>query len=206
MTLSATPSPRGSVEDCVARFGPSPRTFSWWDRWTYLRIPTPAWVSGNPDEALAAFFAEAPRILREGTVVWGAIVQANALLFEPGDLDCPAEVVFSLAPGDTVPLAELRRVAAALFELKGTQPSHPGERRIADHLTNEFTRVFGLEVPSTISPAIPCLLSTVMVTRKHLPEGYLRSTFLPVVASPTAPHLVVPVPSRYWPRSLAATW
>ncbi|MFO0695559.1 MAG: hypothetical protein U0230_18505 [Polyangiales bacterium] len=206
MSPTPVPNPALLLSDCIARFGPAPRSFSWWDRLTYLRIPTPQWVSGNPDEALATFFERAPSTLRDGTVVWGVIVQANTLLFEPGDIDCPAEVVFSLAPAEKAPRSELRRIAAALFELKGTRPRDPGELRIAEHLTNELTRVFGLEVPSSISPTIPCQLSTLMVTRKHLPDGYLRSTYLPVVISPDDPRLAVPLPSRYWPAPLAASW
>ncbi|MBK9656936.1 MAG: hypothetical protein IPO66_16400 [Rhodanobacteraceae bacterium] len=48
-----------------------------------LRAETPVWATMETDEPLNRLFAHSDQLLLRGRVVWGALVQANNLLFEP---------------------------------------------------------------------------------------------------------------------------
>jgi hypothetical protein len=194
------------LAQCVAAFGPPPRTFSWRDRMTYLRVRGPRIRLMLCGDALNGLFRNLGSLLAEGSVVWGHIVQANELLFEPGRRNLPAEFVFSLEDRRRVDPRYLSELAMALFDLKGTQPAEPALRPIADHLTDEYQRVFGMPVPASISPGLRCEISTTYVERKHLPGGRLIDGLLPLIVSPRQPRYVIPLPARYWPQELVALW
>jgi len=192
------------LEQCRAAIGPAPRRFGFLDRAGYLSIARPAWCGSR--DGLSQFFASRGELLREGEVVWGHVVQANTLLFKPGPHNCPGEVAFCPDPARVVDIEELEFVAHSLFDLKGTQPAPGPLRTFAEHLTNERTRAFGLEVPASISPLLDCEVSTIFFARRHLPGGVLSCPFFPILLLPRAPHLVMVLPARYWPPPLLRLW
>lgn len=193
------------LEIARQNFGePGRRKFSWRDRAFYLNIPKPKWCDRNDD--LFASFQNKWKLLSNGVVVWAHIVQANALLFEPGTTNCPASVIFSPDQRRHVEPAELGRVAHSLFELKGTSPSEPALKEFADNITNEMTRTFGLKVPESFSPRLQLYESTTFVTRKHLPNRILSVPFFPLVVASEPPYYNFPLPSRYWPQQFVDFW
>ncbi len=194
------------IRECIANFGPAPRDLSFWDRLTYFRVPTPSWLRQCPTDKLTIIFANLRSLFSEGVVVWGHVIQANALMFEDGNDDCPGELVYSLDAGDRADPQYLKDVAHQLYGLKNTEPTDPELFGIADYLTDEMTRVYGLPVPHSISPAHRCQVSTTYFVRKHLPGRRLCSSFLPVVVRPTAPFVAMPLPERYWPSDFAKSW
>ncbi|MBS0265991.1 MAG: hypothetical protein JSS02_28930, partial [Planctomycetes bacterium] len=135
------------IEQCWDAFGHSPRRISLWDKWTLWLMDKPEWLQNNSDDDLRLVFENWGRLIREGAVVWGHVVQANGMLFEPGPHDCPGEMVF-LLDQKVVDPDFLLQVARKLQSLKHTTPEDPGLRAVADHLTNEQTRRFGLPVPA----------------------------------------------------------
>ncbi len=151
-------------------------------------------------------FQNASRVYREGGVVWGHLVQANTLLFERGEDDCPAEVLFSLEDPKLVDPNALAHLAHDIFCLKGTTPANPELLPIAEHLTDEMTRVFGLPVPRAISSELRCHLSSSFFMRKHLPGGRLVSSLIPLVVDPNPPHFALPLPGRFWPEEFRRAW
>src|SRR5262249_16983578 len=153
-------------------------------------------------DRLHPLFRNASKLFANGVVVWGQIVQANGSLFRDGDNNSPGEIVFSLADGHLVRPHHLQTIASEIFDLKGTTPEEAGLRAIADHLTNERTRVYGLPVPRSLSPRIQCRISTTFFVRKHLPNGRLCSGSLPLVVNPNEPHFAMPLPQKYWPEEL----
>ncbi len=191
---------------CRENFGPAPRNFSFWNRMTYFSISKPIWAKRDPDEKLNLLFDNYLKVYKYGMVVWGHIVQANSLLFEEGKEDCPGELLFSLNRADCFDPEILSDIAHDLFALKGTEPDDKEFRPIANHLTDEYTRVFGLDVPKTISGKLTCKISTTYFIRKHLPFKKLTSGFLPLVVYPNKPHFALPLPERYWPSSLLMKW
>lgn len=173
---------------------------------TYLKLTKPDWLKEYPDYEIQQIFQSGNRIFREGTVVWGHVIQANASMFEDGDVDCPGELLFSLEDPRKVDYRELQNLASRIFALKGTKPDHPELAPIADYLTDEWTRVFGLEVPRVLSPNLKCYISTTLFFRKHLPNGKLSSSLMPIVVTQSEPMVALPVPERFWPESLKKQW
>lgn len=184
--------------------------FSLWGRLTYWRVVRPEWLYQSPDDGLETLFLNLTKLKRNGKVVWAHFVQANKLLYSPGDVDCLAEVVYSLGDADSIQPEELGEIAGSLAALKHTKPDDPELASIADYLTSEWMRVYGRTVPGSISPRHSCKMSTIYVVRKHLPKPkpkqWLCAPLIPLIVSPTAPHVAIPLPSRYWPKSLVEWW
>lgn len=195
-----------AIQECIENFGHPPRRQSLWNKLTYFRIPKPAWLRTNPSDALTTLFDNLPTLFTEGTVVWGHVIQANSLLFEPGAFDCPGELVYSLEDARRVDADYLREVAHTLYSLKGTEPDDPELTPIAEYLTDEMIRVFGLPVPRAISPNLRCRISTTFFVRKHLPLRRLCNLLLPIVVYPREPYVAMPLPERYWPQPLIDWW
>lgn len=198
------------LAECRSRIGTAPRRFTLLARLFYLRTPHPWWMWLKPDD-LETFFRNRGRLLRDGVVVWAHIVQANSLMFsgEPGTgrgLNCPGEVVYCADPRSDISPAELRPIARALFALKGAAQTEEAHQFIADYLANERMRVFGLPVPAAISGDYPCRISTVFFNRRHIPGGFLRKSYFPLLLSTSAPNVAMVLPERYWPPLFAARW
>ena len=192
------------LHQCRTAFGEPPRRFGFWERYGYLRIPKPKWCTRA--DLMSQIFRAQKRILRDGLVVWGHLIQANMLLFKPGPMDHPGEVVYCPERLRRVDPDELATVAHRLGSLKGTSPRDENLRSIADYLTNERIRVFGLEVPRSVSPRLRCMISSVQFRRLHLPAQRLRKGLFPIVVLPESPRLAIVLPARYWPEELVAWW
>jgi hypothetical protein len=194
------------LQQCRENFGFAPRNFSWWDRLTYLRVQRPTWLHDNPDDEFRTHFSNLGKLWREGTIVWGCIVQANYIVYEDSDINSGGEVVYSLVDSHKADPDYLLSLAEEIYALKGTEPSDAGEYKIAAYLTDELTRVYGWEVPSSLSGSVRCRLSTTFLPRKHLPEKRLCSKIMPIIVSPNPPYCVTPLPERYWPEELIEWW
>ena len=194
-----------ALHQCIDRFGCTPRQFSWSERLTYLRVPRPLWLYIPPFDELWTLFHNLPSLFANGIVVWGHIVQANCRLFAAGNDNNPAEVVYSL--DENISLAHLRLQLAALelMALKGTSPGDSELSNIAEYLTDELVRVFGLPVPRSISAHRLCI-STTFLIRKHLPKQQVCRSLLPLIVNPIEPHVVLPLPEKYWPDDLVQWW
>src|SRR6185503_6162156 len=72
---------------------PPPRKIGWWSL-RELRLKRPRW--NRSDGRFEAIFRHQDMLLEHGHVVWGHVIQANALLFEPGPDDSPAAIIYSL--------------------------------------------------------------------------------------------------------------
>ena len=160
----------------------------------------------NPQDKLTTLFDHLPQVFTEGTVVWGHIIQANVLMFKPGADNCPGELVYSLDRKRQVQPQYLQELAANLFRLKRTSPDDAELAPIADYLTDEYIRVFGLKVPRSVSPSVPCRISTTFFVRKHLPQKRLCKSLLPIVVLTEKPHVAMPLPECYWPKKLLEWW
>lgn len=184
--------------------GEPPRSFAFWDRITYLRVPMPGWARGDP---IKLYFNGRRRLLQDGFVTWGHFVQANYLLFKPGPFSAPAEMVFGLDPARDPDPGVLESTAGRLFELKGATSTDPEAAAIGRHLPAERTRAFGMPIPRAFRAPQPLALSTVFVCRAHLPQPrFLHHRLLPLLVSPTDPRIIMPVPARYWPDPLLTWW
>jgi hypothetical protein len=193
-----------ALDRCRLKFGSAPRRFGWYQRWFYLYGSFPKWLEHDKD--LMGFVRAQDDLLKNGMVVWGALIQANQLLFSPGDESHPGEVLYCTNPLAKVNVSELQYIAHSLFELKGTKPENPALLPIADYLTDELIRVFGMEVPTFMSPMMDCAISTVLFMRSHLPNQMLSRGLFPIIVSPQAPRYAMVLPAKYWPDDLTAWW
>ncbi|MCA8987469.1 MAG: hypothetical protein KDA78_07505 [Planctomycetaceae bacterium] len=191
---------------CIKGFGEPSRQISFWDKITYFRVPKPVWLRMSPQDEMWVHFKNMQSIYENGMVVWGHVIQANGLLFEEGRDDCPGELVYSIDRKRRIDPELLAEVAHKLYRLKGTQPHDANLIPIADYLTDQLTRVYGMKVPRSICPTIPCRISTTFFVRKHLPEQRLCKTLMPILVNIEKPHVVAPLPARYWPQSFIDWW
>ena len=183
---------------------PGQRKIGWLDRFGYLNVPRPSWCTVEDD--LYALFENKWKLLKNGIVVWGHLVQANSLLFEPGSDNCPASVIFPNSERSPLAPEQLAPIARAMFDLKNTSGNTVELQEVADSLTDELMRTFGLRVPSQLSHGHEIFEASTFITRKHLPTGVLSIPFFPLVVSPEPPYYNVPLPSRYWPEPLVQLW
>ncbi len=165
-----------------------------------LAIPRPHGVDADP---LGRWFDGLPVLLQSGRVVWARVVQANTLLFRPGQDDHPGEVVYDPA-GRADPDA-LDAVAERLYALKGTRPRNPSLAFIAAYLTHERTRTRGFPVPPGLG-ARGLLLSTLVFHRPHLPGARLGGLRFPVLIADAAPGVAMVLPAPCWPEAMRASW
>lgn len=191
-------------QECGRRLGQTPRRFWFW-RWGYLRAHPPGWLRERPGDPLWDVFRAQWRLLKEGRLMWGQIVQANTLLFEPGPDDCPASLLISEDPLAHRSPDRLGDAARAMFKLKGTTPTDPVLAEFARVLTDEVERHWTL-VPQQVAGLRDTYCVAMMIFRKHLPAGYLPPVDLPypVLALPGELQSALVVPGSYWPRELAA--
>lgn len=161
----------------------------------------PGWADGHP---LSLLFDAAPRLLREGRVVWGHVVQANKLLFQPAYFrGAPGEVLYD--PAGRVSPEELGGLAQHLLDGKG-RPSDDAElQRYTDHLADESTVLFGHPVSRRLMP-YPLFTSTTYFDQLQLPDGMLSLGWLPLLLHDGLPGLALPLPCGLWAESLQQFW
>jgi len=190
---------------CREKFGDSGfRKFSIFNRIFYLNIKRPEWC--DKSENMWAYFKNTNNVLLHGNIVWGRIVQANSLLFEPGNDDCPASVVFCPNPEVVIPLSILENASEKMYSLKNTTPDNKELLKIANTLTSEVDRTFGIKVPEIFCNEYNILEASTFITRKHLPNKILSASVFPLLVSRSSPYYCFPLPSKYWSNNLIEYW
>ncbi len=197
-----------SLKQCIIKFGPRPRNFSWWARNGYLKCRKPRWLQEeeNEEDQMHVIFDHIPTLLKEGRVVWGHIVQANKMIFEEGYDNVGGDIVFSIEDGVRATPSQLGEVAHNLFSLKDTYPDDPELARVANYFTDELDRQYGAIVPSRLSPEIRCRISTVMFFRNQLPKNKLCKGLLPMIVNRQEPYVAMVLPMQFWPDDFEKWW
>jgi hypothetical protein len=147
-------------------------------------------------------------LLRDGgRVVWGFLVQANNMLFDPANrLVLPANVIYSPDQSFDGRVSVLEGIAHKLFELKGTSPRDKELRRFAHAITDELLRTMRLPLPGSLCENREVYFTTCLVQPSHLPDGHLGASYFPLVICPEQTEAVMILPSEYWPDELCAAW
>ena len=167
-----------------------------------LIVERPGWADGD---ALGRFFDHAPALLSKGRVVWGALIQANTLLFQPGMVGgAPGEVIYDVQGRLTG--EDLQPIAKLLLSLKGAAPADTSLQEFSTYLADETTRVFGMELLMSVMP-YPLKVSTTWFSRPHLHGGTIGLPWFPLLIDEEAcPGVVMVLPSRFWPSEFRAQW
>lgn len=189
------------IDQCRVRFGPAPRSFSLGERMALTTRP-PAWMYKHRKDDLWEIYQRRDDLLQNGTVVWGCLVQANEILFAPGETDAPAMAIYSPDRYYDNHVDELADLASHLFRLKGTQPTIPALAEFARIITDEMTRPMRFPIPAMLAGGHDVFATSIMVQRAHLPHGFLTGGIFPLVIAPGRARATMILPSRYWPRVL----
>lgn len=193
------------LDACRRAFGAPPRSVPLGARWRMSPLP-PLWMWLHLGDAIWVLYRERARLLRSGRVVWGTLVQANELLFQPATADLPAAALYSPDRHYDDKPEELGRIAQALFALKGTTPADPSLQKLAHDITDELERSYNLRVPDLLTGGREVYLTTIMVHRRHLPGGYLTQGLFPLIAHPASTRATMILPARYWGPELRYFW
>lgn len=184
--------------------GPAPRSLGFFE-WLGLKAWAPQWLWFSNDR-LAEVYANQRDLLEKGRVVWGHIVQANSLLFEPGSEDCPAAALYSPSRALDDEVGLLGEIAHGLYELKETVPDDPELQIFARTLTSEVETLMKVKVPPKLTEGHDVYYTCIMVPRKHLPNGFLTQRFFPLLIAPALTQATMILPARYWPPDLVQHW
>ncbi len=185
-------------------FGNSSRSFSILDH-LYNYIFPPLWIIQCVDP-LYRIYKDQAKLFKNGTIVWGHLVQANVDLFKSGYDSLPAGIVFSLDPYFENNLEHLEKIAGHLFSLKGKEINDESLRYFSEVITNEQARPLNIAVPQTITDGREVYMTVIMVHRKHLPVRYLTLSWFPVLVNPRLTKGAIILPSKYWAPELIELW
>lgn len=168
----------------------------------YLQVVPPDWLK---QDILYKQILAMPMLLRHGRVVWAALVQANSLMFQPREENCPGEIVYD--PTGTTEPGILLEMAQQLYQLKGTTPTQPDQLEYAHNLTGEMGRLFAHPFPQSLA-ATPLCISSIWFWRPHLPNGMLSLAYFPILLCDDEAFAgqVMPLPALFWPAALQQQW
>lgn len=168
----------------------------------YLQVVPPDWLQ---QDILYKQILAMPMLLRHGRVVWAAVVQANSLMFQPREENCPGEIVYD--PTGTTSLSTLLEMAQKLYQLKGTSPQQADQLQYAHNLTGEMERLFAHPFPQSLA-ALPLSISSLWFWRPHLPNGMLSLPYFPILLCDDDAFAgqVMPLPALFWPVELQQQW
>ena len=163
----------------------------------------PVWVDGDP---LLRLWVDAPKVFERGELTFGRIYMANGALWESGESDAPGGVIYSFEPGVSTDLDYLVDVADRIYGLyerreQGVPLVRPWERRVQDQVVNDVYRTFHQRLPPMLCDDRVVYHSTVMIFRRHLPQGYLTNHVVPLLVDRSPGGVSLILPHEYWPRS-----
>ncbi|HEY6096338.1 MAG TPA: hypothetical protein VIU93_15465 [Gallionellaceae bacterium] len=167
-----------------------------------VSAPTPPWMDKR--DALNEILRQQSLLLQEGKIVWGALIQANKLLFSPGRDDCPALLVYSADPYFDSRPQELRQIGHSIFSLKDTIPDHPELEEVAQLVSDKMDRSMNFRLPHVLSNR-EIRAAAFMVFRKHIPTGVLTAGTFPILIHPSTDAVMI-VPCEFWPIELIVLW
>ncbi len=194
------------IFDIEQRIGKEPRTIDWAHYGSIIDCQLPTWDWEN--DSIRPIFDNWRRVFEHGFVTMAHIVQANSLLFEFGEDNCPGATTVWYDQRSHPDLILMRNASRAMFDLKSAP--HLGqdewERNLGHHLADEHQSAFGWAVPQRFRGHYDVRFSSVYFDRRHIPGGKLIRSWFPCVALRDQPNVVAMVPRDFWPPELAAHW
>src|SRR4051794_20778710 len=115
----------GVLQQVRELLGRPPRPFGPGKRDWHRAPPPPGFPK---QDALYEVFEKQELLMREGKVVWGAVVQANNQLYQPGRGDHPATAIYCEHPDIEADPRILAETARQLIQLKKNAPTDGEER------------------------------------------------------------------------------
>ena len=158
-------------------------------------------------DGLLRIFQDQDLLLTQGRVIWGQLVQANQILFQPTNrLTCPANVIYSVDSFFDGRLSLLSSIARGLFAQKGSTSADREIQAFVDAVTDEMARVLRKEMPHSYTGGRSVNFATCFIQPSHLPDGFIARPSFPIIVSPDETPAMLLLPSRYWPAELISNW
>lgn len=175
--------------------------------WRY-RLP-PDMREGRP-----SIFHRHEHALNVGKPVWGQLLKAYYLLYEPGeDRHLWGQVVCAIHTPAKDAFYHLPIVFNRIHQLQSMDADEmsPEERQFYELLENDLVTHEPRMVPRSLSPNIPCVVVDCAFDRRGLPKGYVERRPLPLMlqfdeSDPEAVWTAANIPYTRWPRSLRQLW
>nr|WP_313099209.1 hypothetical protein [Moraxella sp. CTOTU48717] len=163
-------------------------------------------------------------LYRYGKVVWGVVIKSDAALTEPmseEERDTPfanhrvscADILFDASGQARV--EDLQAKASQLMDAIGTvnQPPNaaPDVAFYQLHCQDDTSRVFNLAYPASIA-ATNYRITTSWIWRRHLPNGMLSNSIVPIIIHTTAYQNkaeqgeIMVLPSQLWDKAYYHYW
>jgi len=113
------------------------------------------------------------------------LIQANSLLFKPGNMTLPCLVLFSFDGNCNNDAAFMDTLAHRVFDFKNTSPHDPEQRYVAQLTTNErAVRYRRRPLPTSFTGGPVAFVADLWIERALLPAGFLTERRLPCLAEP----------------------
>ena len=169
-------------------------------------LKRPEWLRSS--DPMSYIFKEKKDLLKNGTVCYAHIVQANTILFDwLPHTDHPAHIVYSTDPYIEENSDILEEAAHAIYQYKDVPLDVVPEewRELARVVTDERDRSgFTLSTERNAHTVKIHFLPT-MIFRKLLPRRKLCGSFLPIITAPDCDSVMI-LPKRYWTKEFRASW
>lgn len=197
------------IQTCRQCLGPHPRDLGDAGREAFRLELNPILASTfqQTNDPLLRIIEDQAALRDRGRVVWGHIVQANSLLFDPANrMTLAANVVYSPDPYFDGRVSLLADIAHGLFAQKGTTPADRDLREFVRVITDERERVLRRELPRRYCEGRSVYFATCLIQPGHLPGNCLTQSAFPLLINPAETRLVMVLPARFWPARLIARW
>ena len=202
------------IVDIRRILGPPPRSQDTDVARGLSRPSPPAWMTS--EDEISRLFTEHDRLVEHGDVAVGTIYMANVSIFEPGDNDAPAGLVYSFDQYLQRQPEILSDIGSRLYSYhageqeppKGPLPTNAWFRSTLDAVVHGMQRPFGRLLPPLLSDDHVVYFGTTMIHRDHIPNRRWSRRPFPVLAArdPAVAATPMIVPERFWPKSLRTIW
>ena len=206
------PEERGQVElleACRARFGNSPRQLSADNQKVFKLKLTPdmkQMFDENRDPMLK-ILAEQHLLRDRGDLVWGHLVQANSMIFDPANTyTLPANVIYSLDSHFDGRVLHLGQIAHGLFGQKGSVPADRELREFVRVITDERERILRRQLPLTYCGGHSVYFTSCFIQPSHLPRKCLTGSSFPLLVNFAETEAVMILPYQFWPDAYTRQW
>ncbi len=156
-------------------------------------------------DILLTILKDQKQLFEGGAVIWGCVVEANKLLYDPNNHHTlPAAVIYSTDASRETELEQIEVIAKDLQ--KGGDPD---DKELQDFILTtkmDHERILRKELPNRYTYGRAVFYATCLVSPQHLPTGCLTHSFLPLVINFDATEAAMILPSRFWPQRLISFW
>jgi hypothetical protein len=197
------------IRTCRDRFGSPPRALdaTALEACRLSLTPEVNTVFTLINDPLLRILAEQSRLRDRGQIVWGQIVQANQLLFDPDNVKTlAADVIYSLDPYFDGRVDLLAGIAHGLFARKGSVPGDPELREFVRVITDERSRIMRRELPRGYCGGRSVYFASCFIQPSHLPGNCLARSSFPLLVNFQETVAVMMLPSLFWPVELVSKW